>query len=175
MTIKTYEQWERAEGISGASPEAFYAERAWDAAMAVRMTKFDIEVAGATWAAVACSPHLKGLSPEAVTELANGAEKAARVAVLLAREQGLDEGEKRADPKAVNAELLLLLKEAVSYIEHEHANRGKVMTDAQWEANVAEFRASPVAEISIGRSSVPKASIRIGAARALIQRIEDSL
>lgn len=174
MTM-TYDQWEQNEGISGVSPEAYYAERAWDAALATRLTKFDTDAAGAVWAAVAGSPHMKSLSEQAVTELANGAEKAARVAVLLAREQGLEEGEKRADPKAVNAELLLLLKEAVSYIEHEHANRGKVTTEAQWEANVAEFRASPVAEISIGRSSVPKASIRIGAARALIERIEGSL
>lgn len=172
----TYDQWEAAEGISGVSREAYYAERAWDAAIAQRLTKFDIDAAGAVWAAVASSPRLIGkLEGDVITEIANGAEKAARVAVLLAREQGLDEGEKRADPKAVNAELLLMLKEAVSYIEHEHANRGKVTTDAQWDANVAEFRASPAAEISIGRSAVPKATIRIGAARVLIERIEGSL
>lgn len=145
------------------------------AANSERLTGSDLDATGAVWAAVASSPHVAGLSPEAVTELANGAEHAARVAAMLVRENALTEGAAKGDPKAVNAELLLLLKEAIAYIEHEKANVGKATTDAEWDANVAALRASPVSEYSIGRSAVPKARLRIRAARALIERIEGSL
>jgi hypothetical protein len=63
--------------------------------------------------------------------------------------------------------LLAALVEAVNYIEHSTANRGKLSNAEQWDANVREFRAT-VGELSIGRTAVPCATVNLTAARAAI-------
>lgn len=67
--------------------------------------------------------------------------------------------------------LATLLDGAIAFIEHSEANRGHLRTDAEWDAAVAAYRKNGVAEISTGRSIVPKATVKLRDAREALAAV----
>lgn len=62
--------------------------------------------------------------------------------------------------KPTYEELVISLEETLNYIEHKVANEGRSSTDAEWDANVVEFRET-VSYLGIGRSYTDKAAVNL--------------
>lgn len=75
-----------------------------------------------------------------------------------------------ADLISAAPDLLASLVQALNFIEHSEANRGKLTNDAEWDANVDKFRAEGPSAIGIGRSYTDKARIDLAACRAAIAK-----
>ena len=71
---------------------------------------------------------------------------------------------------AAAPELLALLAQALNFIEHREANLGKLTTDEEWDANVAEYRKRGISGVGIGRSYTDKAFVNLDAIRAAIAK-----
>ncbi len=65
------------------------------------------------------------------------------------------------------AEAKQLLAQALNFIEHEQANKGKTTTDAEWDKNVADYRLN-ISQVGIGRSYTHKAFVNLKAIREFL-------
>lgn len=85
-------------------------------------------------------------------------------------DRGMEEAKANARLIAAAPELLALLAQALNFIEHREANLGKLTTDEEWDANVAEYRKRGISGVGIGRSYTDKAFVNLDAIRAAIAK-----
>lgn len=86
-----------------------------------------------------------------------------------------------AAPEPIPAHALQLISElkqqlvaAHDFIVNKEANDGQAVSQAKWRENVRRFTET-TAEVSVGRSHVPEASVNLFACREAIAKAESAL